>query len=140
IVRWLRSSQLPDDTDITINASGLADLNGFGENVRNLIFNGGDLDAPAPASILPTGNITVNSNANSMAVISGRMSVLSSPIINVTGHYFSPDLLIGAELFGAGNLIKNGVGEVALTNANTYSGTTTVNDGFLLVDNSSALG
>ncbi|HEU0010776.1 MAG TPA: autotransporter-associated beta strand repeat-containing protein, partial [Verrucomicrobiae bacterium] len=121
-------------------ASGLLDLNGFGENVRNLIFNGGDVDAPLPGSILPTGDITVNRNTNSRAIISGRMSVLSSPIINVTGHFFSPDLSITAILIGAGNLTKNGVGEVGLSGVNTYSGLTTVNDGFLIVDNSSALG
>lgn len=140
VVRFLRCCQLPDDTVVTLNASGLLDLNGFGENVGDLIFNGGDVDAPSPGSILPTGNITVNRNTNSQAVISGRMSVLSSPIINVTGHFFSPDLSITAQLFGAGSLTKNGVGEVGLSAANTYSGATTVNDGFLLVDNSSALG
>ena len=140
IVRYLGAGQLPDDTDITINASGLLDLDGFGENIGDLIFNGGDVDAPGPGSILPTGNVTVNPNTNSQAVISGRMSVLSSPIINVTGHNFSPDLQITAVLFGAGSLTKNGVGELGLAATNTYSGATTVNDGFLIVQNSSALG
>jgi fibronectin-binding autotransporter adhesin len=140
IVQLLRCCQLPDDTDVTINASGLLDLNGFGNNVSDIIFNGGDIDAPSPGSILPTGNITVNRNTNSQAIISGRMSVLSNPIIDVTGHFFSPDLSITAQLFGAGGITKNGVGEVALNGANTYSGLTTVNDGFLLVNNSSALG
>ena len=140
IARYLRCCQLPDDTDITINASGLLDLNGFGDNISDLVFNGGDVDAPSPGSILPTGNITVNRNTNSQAIISGRMSVLSSPIIDVTGHFFSPDLSITALLFGAGTLTKNGVGEVGLSAANTYSGLTTVNDGFLIVSDSSALG
>ena len=140
VVRWLRCCQLPDDTDITINASGLLDLNGFGNNVGDIVFNGGDIEAPGPGSILPTGNITVNPNTNSQAIISGRMSVLSNPIINVTGHFFSPDLSITAALLGAGGFTKNGVGEVGLSGVNTYSGLTTVNDGFLLVDNSSALG
>jgi fibronectin-binding autotransporter adhesin len=140
VVRYLQCCQLPDDTDITINASGLLDLNGFSENVRNLIFNGGDLDAPSPGSILPTGDITVNRNTNSQALMTGRMSVLSNPIIDVTGHFFSPDLRIDSLLFGAGGITKNGVGEISLTAANTYSGQTTVNDGFLLVDDSSGLG
>ena len=139
IVRWLRSTQLPDTTDITINASGLADLNGFGQNVRNIIFNGGDIDT-GTGSVLPTGDITVNRNTNSQAIISGRMSVLSNPIIDVTGHNFSPDLKIDAQLFGAGGLTKNGVGEVSLTASNSYTGLTTVNDGYLEVDNSFALG
>src|SRR4030095_9876263 len=115
IVRYLHCCQLPDDTAITINASGLLDLNGFGENVGNIIFNGGDLDAPLPGSILPTGNITVNANTNSQAIITGRMSVLSNPIINVTGHNFSPDLDITAVLIGAGGFTKNGVGELGLS-------------------------
>src|SRR5437867_1812741 len=140
VVRYLQNAQLPSDTDITINASGLLDLNGFGQNVRNIILNGGDIDTLAAGSILPTGNITVNANLNSQAIISGRMSVLSNPIINVTGHNFSPDLSITAVLHGAGGITKNGVGEVGLSGVNTYSGLTTVNDGFLLVDNSSALG
>ena len=140
IVRYLHCCQLPDDTDITINASGLLDLNGFGENVRNIIFNGGDLDAPSPGSILPVGDITVNANLNSQAVISGRMSVLSNPIINVTGHNFSPDLRIDAQLIGSGGFTKNGVGELSLTSSNSYTGTTTVNDGILEVDDSFALG
>ena len=140
VVRYLRCCQLPDDTDMTINASGLLDLNGFGDNVSDIILNGGDISTAVAGSILPTGNITVNRNTNSQATISGRMSVLSSPIIDVTGHFFSPDLNITALLFGAGNLTKNGVGEVGLSAANTYSGLTTVNDGFVLVNHSSALG
>jgi autotransporter-associated beta strand protein len=139
IVRLLRVSQLPDDTDITINASGLLDLNGFGENVRNIILNGGDI-ATGVASLLPVGDITVNANTNSQAIISGRLSVLSNPIINVTGHNFSPDLRIDAQLIGGGGFTKNGVGEVSLTAANSYTGQTTVNDGLLIVRNSLALG
>ena len=141
IVQYLRCCQLPDDTDITINSSGLLDLNDFGENVGDIILNGGDIATGAVGSLLPTGNITVNANANSQAIISGRMSVLSSPIINVTGHIWSPDLRISAVLHGAGGtLTKNGVGELGLSGANTYAGLTVVNDGLLLVDNSSALG
>lgn len=140
VVRYLRCCQLPDDTDVTVNASGLLGLNGFGENVGNIILNGGDIDAPLPGSILPTGDITVSPNTNSQAIISGRMSVLSNPIINVTGHYFSPDLRITAQLIGAGGFTKNGVGEVSLASSNTFSGTVTVNDGFVEVDDSFALG
>lgn len=140
IVRFLRCCQLPDDTDVTINASGLLDLNGFGQNVRNIILNGGDIDTAATGSILPSDNITVNRNTNSQAIISGRMSVLSNPIINVTGHFFSADLSINAVVHGAGGFTKNGAGEVSLNAVNTYSGLTTVNEGFLLVNNSFALG
>ena len=140
IVRYLACCQLPDDTDVTINASGLLDLNGFGDNVRNLIFNGGDVNAPSPGSILPIGDITVNANTNSQAVISGHMSLLSNPIINTVGHSFSPDLRIDAQLTGAGGFTKNGVGEVGLESSNTFTGIVTINDGFVEADDSFALG
>jgi autotransporter-associated beta strand protein len=140
VVRFLRCCQLPDDTDVTINASGLLDLNGFGQNVRNIILNGGDIDTAAAGSILPTGNIIVNANTNSIAFIDGRLSVLSNPIINVTGHYLSPDVRINALVHGAGGFTKNGVGELSLNAANTFTGTVTVNDGSLQVDDSNALG
>ncbi len=140
VVRYLQCCQLPDDTDVLINAAGLMDLNGFGENVGEIILNGGDIDAPSPGSILPTGDITVTGNTISQSIISGRMSVLSNPIINVSGHFFSPDLSITAQLFSSGGITKTGVGELGLNASNSYSGVTTVNDGLLIVRNSFALG
>jgi autotransporter-associated beta strand protein len=139
VVRNLFCCQLPNDIQITINASGLLDLNGFNETMGNLILNGGDVQTGV-GIISPTGNLTVNRNTNSQAVISGQMSLFGSPIIDVTGHSFSPDLSITAQVSGSGSFTKNGVGEVGLYGANIYTGQTTVNDGLLMVNNSSALG
>jgi autotransporter-associated beta strand protein len=47
---------------------------------------------------------------------------------------------MNAQLHGAGGFTKNGLGELSLNSSNTYSGLTTVNDGFLLVDATGALG
>jgi autotransporter-associated beta strand protein len=139
VVLYLQSSQLPDATDITLNASGLLNLNGFTEIVHNLVFNGGDITTGA-GSIVPGGNIAVNQNPISQAVISGGLNVTNSPTINVTGHFFSPDLRIDARVFGPGGITKNGPGQVGLTSSNSYSGLTTINDGILFIDNSFALG
>jgi autotransporter-associated beta strand protein len=140
VVRLLRDQQLPNDEEVTINASGLLDVNGFDQNVGHLIFNGGDLDAPSPGRILPLANITVHPNTNSQSVISGRMGVASTPIIDVTGSFFSPDLSITAQLFGAGGLSKSGPGEVALGASNSFTGIVRLEDGALDVDDSFALG
>jgi autotransporter-associated beta strand protein len=140
IVRLLRDHQLPNDEEVTIHASGLLDINGFDQNVGHLVLNGGDLDAPSPGRILPLANITVNPNTNSPSVIGGRMAVASNPVIDVTGSFFSPDLTITAQLFGAGGLSKSGPGEVGLSASNSFTGIVRLNDGTLDVDNSFALG
>ena len=41
------------------------------------------------------------------------------------------DLVCSAVLSGSGSIVKNGVGEMALSAANTYNGTTTINGGLL---------
>lgn len=140
IVRSLACCQLPDATEVTINSSGLFDANGFSEAVGDITFNGGDIDTASAGDIRSTGVITVNRSTNSQAVISGHMILSGNQVIDVTGHFFSPDLRIAAQVTGSGSFTKNGIGEVSLTSSNTFTGTVTVNDGFLLVENSSALG
>jgi autotransporter-associated beta strand protein len=135
-------SQLPDNIQITINASGLLWMSGYSDTVGDIIFNGGDIEGVLALNptITPTGNITVNRNTNSQANITVRMNLSNSPIIDVTGHSFSPDLRIDGQLFGAGGFTKNGPGEVSLTASNTFTGAVIVNDGLLVVDDSFALG
>jgi autotransporter-associated beta strand protein len=140
VVRSLACCQLPEGTSVTVNSSGLFDVNGFSEAVGGIVFNGGDIDAPSPGDIRATSTITVNRNTNSQAIISGRMRILGNQIIDVTGHNFSPDLRIDATILDSGGLTKNGPGEVSLNASNTFTGTVIVNDGFLEVDDSFALG
>jgi len=140
VVRLLNDQQLPNDEEITIYASGLLDLNGFDQNVGDIILNGGHIDAPSPGRLLPLGDIAANANTNAVALIEGRMSIASNPILDVASGNFSPDLRISAQLFGAGGLTKNGPGELALNASNSFTGTVTLNSGFVDVDNSFALG
>ncbi|WP_367114104.1 autotransporter-associated beta strand repeat-containing protein [Roseicyclus sp.] len=41
---------------------------------------------------------------------------------------------------GTGNLVKQGAGRLTLSGTNTYSGTTTINEGTLRIGDSSGLG
>jgi len=140
VVQLRAGNQLPNDTDITINASGLLNFDGFSDAVRHLILNGGHVDAPSPGSVVLLGNITANANTNSPGFISGRMSVTSDPIIDVASGTYSPDLYLTAQLFGAGGFTKVGAGEVALSASNSFTGPVTINDGFVDVDDDFGLG
>ena len=139
VVRETVSNQININVPITINSSGLLDLNGVSDDVGTLTFNGGHVTTGA-GSLTAGGNITANSNTNGMAVIDGKMALGATRIVNTVGHYYSPDLLINATISGVGGITKNGVGELNLTAANSFAGLTTVNDGFLEVDDSFALG
>jgi fibronectin-binding autotransporter adhesin len=52
----------------------------------------------------------------------------------------SDDFTISGTISGSGRFVQNGSGKTTLTAANTYTGTTTVNAGTLLVANAASLG
>lgn len=139
VVRETGNNQIHINVPITINSSGLLDLNGFSDNLGSLTFDGGHVTTGAGILTLG-GNVTVNSSTAAMAVLDGNATLSGTRTINTVGHFYSPDLKINAAVGGAGGLTKDGVGEVSLTAANSYTGVTTVDDGFLEVDNSLALG
>ncbi len=142
IVRYVNANgnQIQISVPITINSSGLLDLNGHSDDLGDLTFNGGHITTGAGTLNL-NGNVTANANTNSQAIIDGQMSISSPWIFNTVGHHFSPDLIINAAISGVGGgITKNGVGELSLTASNSFSGLVTLNDGFVLVDNAFALG
>src|SRR5262249_52375613 len=62
--------------------------------------------------------------------------------INHGGFFFGVpvDLVVDAVISGPGAIIKTGIDALELDGANTYTSTTTVNDGELVVGDNSALG
>ena len=138
IVREMDSYQI-GSIPITINNSGLLDLNGFSDTVGALTFNGGKVMTGAGTLSL-AANVTVNANTNAMAAIAGKLLLPWVHTIDVTGHYWSPDISIAAAISGPGGLVKNGPGELSLSGSNSYDGAVTVNAGYLGVDNDWALG
>jgi len=139
VVREMGANQINSSVPITLNSSGLLDLNNFNDAIGALTFSGGHLTTGTGTATL-TGNVTDNSNTNSQAVIDGKISMSATRIFDTIGHFFSPDLKINAMVSGAGGITKNGVGEMNLTASNSFSGLVTLNDGFVEVDNSFALG
>jgi autotransporter-associated beta strand protein len=147
-VRFLDDSQL-SGVDVTINRTGLLDLNGFngiipgdlsliGGRVQTSggllhLFN--DVTAIAASQVLTTfssqisGNLFLESGTHTLTINNGGF-LLGATI----------DLIIDATISGSGSITKNGAGNLELDALNTYTGATTVNDGILFLGNNAALG
>jgi autotransporter-associated beta strand protein len=107
---------LPATTTVNIGASGTLDLNGINQQVVGLADSGGGggsvTNNHASQAVTLTLNPTGGSNAFS-GVIGGGTSAIS--------------------------LVKQGAGTQVLSGVNTYTGTTTVNQGTLLVNSPGSL-
>ncbi|HXJ72033.1 MAG TPA: autotransporter-associated beta strand repeat-containing protein, partial [Candidatus Dormibacteraeota bacterium] len=139
VVREDGPNQINSSVPIAINSSGLLDLNNFSDAIGALTFTGGHVTTGTGTATL-TGNILSIANANAPAIIDGKVFMSSVRIFDTTNHNFSPDLIVNALITGTGGITKNGTGELSLTASNIYSGVTTVNGGFLELDDSFALG
>mgnify|MGYP002622846463 CR=1 FL=1 len=105
--------------------AGPANDGGFG----NWIFNGG----------VTVGGSTLSTiDASTIAIKSGNFNVADS----VNGP--STDLLVSSRFIntsgGSNTLVKTGTGTMTLTNANTYTGATVVNDGTLELNRTAGSG
>src|SRR5262249_5267574 len=130
--------------------------NGTTTGVAPLILNGATTNQVSYTSgALPTGTISTN-NVDSSSVpllIPLDSSTINNPF-SLTGNTFVNGVLgggsVGAsvgsgisapwagQMNGLGGVVKTGVGTLTPTGPNTYTGTTNVNAGTLLVNGSSA--
>jgi fibronectin-binding autotransporter adhesin len=109
--------------DLTrINGSGLTILSGS-NSYRDTVINSGTVQFGNDTTTgnLGTGGVTLANNAT----LAFRRSDAYE---------------VGNIISGDGNLLKQGVGRLTLTGSNSFSGTTTVNNGILEVQNNAALG
>jgi fibronectin-binding autotransporter adhesin len=173
VLRLGASGQIPqmDPTgtvllNVTVNPSGLLDLNNFNDTIGNLsMLTGATFSANvATGSGLLTlgGSVTLSSaegssGASPAAVISGNLDLgslgsFSGGSSAITTRVFSigdtalanvaSDLTISATISGSSgiSLSKSGTGTLTLTGANTYASSTILSAGVVEVGNSSAFG
>jgi autotransporter-associated beta strand protein len=129
---------------------GLASNIGASTNAAaNLVFDGGTLEYTGAATSTDR-NYTLTTNGGSLAAsgtgtltVSGNMTASGSSgaqTFTLTGTNIAANTISGTISNGTGtnvtSLSKTGAGTWALTNANTYSGTTTISVGTLLANNS----
>jgi autotransporter-associated beta strand protein len=115
----------------TLVIGGPGALNAAGINA--LLMNGGTLS-------LAGNNLTVVDLVGSTGIVQdGTLSSPTLTINNKTNNYYSGVIQDGPG-GGSLSLVKNGVGTLTLAGANTYSNTTTVNGGTLVLGSAGALG
>ena len=122
---------------------GSAPINFQGGNNTFIAYNSGSL---------PTGPITVEGTTPRdgdlpLRLIRCRIRPSTTPLFWVAPSTRAPSPVTSppaspetgmVSVSGAGGLIKNGTGTLVLGNSNTYTGNTTVNAGFLLINGTSA--
>jgi autotransporter-associated beta strand protein len=142
-----------------LSASTVVDLNGFSDTVSSITLGGGGTSvAGLTNQIINTGGGspsltlggTLNNAVGNPGFENGQATVAVNLVFNgnrTIAANDSPnatiDILVSgniSETGGARNLVKNGLGILALSGTNTYSGTTNVNDGVLVIGNGGTSG
>ncbi len=139
--KWLSNEQLPSSTDVRVNSRAELDLNDFDELLSGLTLRSGAVFT-GTGTLTLAGNVTATMVTNHVAAIYGHLSLgVSTRVFNVTntGGVWAW-MTIHAQISGSGGLFKAGGGLLTLSGTNTYSGTTTVADGTLDLENDDALG
>jgi autotransporter-associated beta strand protein len=136
----LNDNQIPDNTAVTINYRGILDLASIGrsDTIGPLELTGRVTTGSGVLTL--NGNVNLPSSSEIQAegaVISGHLALGGvTRTFTVGSRFGSPELVIDAIISGTAGegLTKAGGGELTLSGANTYTGTTSVNEGALNVD------
>ena len=138
IVRYSGADQI-DNGLITVNSSGLLDLNNFNDTVGALQLNGGAITTGTGILTLG-GNVTTGASSTT-ATISGNLSLgTGDRIFTVADGSAADDLAISAVISGDQRLTKQGTGTLVLSGANTFSRDAVIDAGVVRAENGSALG
>lgn len=118
--------------DVTITSGRVTA--GTGSGVNQVL---GSLGMGAQTLTVATGNLVENGSAR---VTFGNTTLSGNAVFNVTNNVaaVATRLTLGAVAGDGQSLAKTGNGELVLSGVNTYSGTTTVNAGLLVIDGDSS--
>lgn len=146
------------DSPLSVNVSGSSITVSLGTDALGLINSTASavkaaIEANTSASALVTvANSAANDGSGIVAGVFGNLSLANPAITIATGITVSPgDMtfdhsaidysLSGAGVIGGGgNIVKNGTGTLSISNANTFTGGATLNQGKLRLGSNTALG
>lgn len=126
--------QISTNVPVIVNANGLLEFSGWDQTLGALAVNGGDVQTGNSGVLRLVGHITSTNQAPHHGALYGHVSLGDAPrSVYVAGG--GGWLNIHAHISGnaQGTLIKSGFGALHLFNTNSYSGSTLVQDGFLVL-------
>jgi autotransporter-associated beta strand protein len=137
-VRLGAANQIADSSAVSVNSSGVLDLNNSSDQIGSLTMTAGSVMTGAGKLILG-GNVTGNAHA-STATVAGNLDLGGGVrTFTVADGAASIDMQVSA-VVSNGGLVKAGPGTLELTGANSYTGPTTVSNGTLRVNNATGSG
>ena len=114
-------------TGNSLTLSGLAEMSSPGSGNPNLVWQ-------IPVTL--GGDVTIQT--------SGRQIQLDGPFElganTLTFNTVDGDILLSGTISGSGNVVKNGGAALTITSSNSYTGSTTANNGALYIASATALG
>jgi len=132
-VLLLQADQIANNATVTLTSLAALNLNNFNDTVGGLDLTGGLLRTGAGVLTL-NGNVTATSSPASLSQVSGTLALGGADrTFTVTDGPNAVDLEIDAAITGTNGISKDGAGQLRYsgTSANTYNGTTAVNEGRL---------
>lgn len=136
----LQSTEMYGLSSVTINLNGTLNLNNFSEGyfTTSLTLSGGTVAVGTGSlTLIAPSTITVSSGTSYING-TGNVQLGAGPCgINVVS---GASLVVYPSVQGTAAITKTGTGNLYLNGANTYTGLTTVSQGFLWAGNALALG
>lgn len=150
-VLWQAGQQIPDNRTITM-VGGLADLNGFNEQINSVVVTDGTIQTGTGTLTLTrntdtSGAFQVASNATQTAMISGKIDMVSANDrmrLDIGNGSAGIDLEISAVISDSAAVkglemgdyaqAGDGTGTLRLSGTNTYRKATQIHAGRLVVD------
>lgn len=134
IVQEKSDYQIADNANVTIKSDGWLDLGANDDTVGPMFFDGG-LASSTVGSLYLGGNITVSTNGGTVSGFLGIVGTTRTLDVTSPGN-----LHLEAIVYGTGGILKSGTGFLTIVSSNSYSGTTTIQGGYVDVKNSEGLG
>jgi autotransporter-associated beta strand protein len=143
VVRYVSAGGIyggPGGNTVVITPSGLLDLNGFTDDVGPIYMDGGTISTGAGTLYLFTPLATIQDTVGTnLCTINGNLSLSTS---QTNTFAVSNTLVINAVISDTSSnpLVKTGPGLLYLNGANTYTGPTLLQQGWIWAQNNLALG
>jgi autotransporter-associated beta strand protein len=139
-LEWGANDQVPDDAGFVVTASGVLDLNGFGDRVGGISLTGGLIQTGAGKLTLGADPFVTSANVVDVtpARISGNLDIGAGPTrtFNVNPGPGGRELVVSADVSGTGALVKAGAGVMEISGAAAPTFQTSVQAGTLIVTGS----